>query len=356
MSNQKQVIVVNQFNSDNLGDKLLNKLLCDNLVNENYKVINTGFAQTSPQSVLYCEHRKSIQIFKNVIKRICPEYLKFMFKYKKRLDYEMKKLEVKDCSAIVIGGGQLLKSKSVFFNCLKYWSDWAKKNDLFLCLYGIGVDKNLNTIEKKKYKAILRKVDYINCRDLESKKILENDLNVSSVNISPDIAFTLKSNKQVNKDNIILVMPYNYKTAVTAFGLRISRSDYFIDIKNKILANKKENQKIFLTATTSNDAFECYRFQEYLNKNKIKCRVLEVYNYNELIKVIEKSDCIITGRMHAMIIGVVCGVNVIPLIVSDKINQFYEEYIKREQNIEKIRMLSRKGITELSESIERYIS
>lgn len=347
---RKKVLVVNQYNSDNLGDKLLNLMLCENLQNNNIDVYNIGFAQTTNQTIIYQENENKNSNFFRRVKEKCPEYIKFIAKYKKSIKKEIKKINVDDFSAIIIGGGQLLKHNSVFYYCFQFWTKWAKKNDLVLCLYGIGIDSDINDRERKIYSKLLKKFDYINCRDKETSKLLI-DFGINKVNVTPDVAFTIRSKDyHLNSSNYVLVMPYDYDKAVSAFHLESTRNEYYSKILKKI--DNKNN--VILSATTSSDAKECYKLKKYLESNGILCTVNKATSINDLISLIASSNYLITGRMHAMIIALAFQKRVIPLFISDKIKDFYRDYIVDEQDIDTICYLSKKGVDLLAKNIKEY--
>lgn len=349
MVDGKFILVVNQYNCDNLGDNLLNSLLCKNIKDAGYNVINRGFAQTQPQKVSYKTDYSESNNIRELVKAKMPEHIKYLIKYKNRLDKETANISTDNCIAIVIGGGQLLKSNSVFIDCLRYWVNWANTNSIPVYVYGVGIDTGLSLSEIKIYKRILKSVEYINCRDYESEKILKNVLGLNEVHVSPDVAFLL-DRAPTKETDIILVMPYDYRTAVRAFGFSQTKDEYYTYIKDMIEATK-ENKRVLLAATTSADANECFMFADFLRDYGIEATISQISDYEQLIATIGNAATVITGRMHAMIICTVLGTPVIPIIVSDKILQFKNEYLDEKGDINKIRQSSREGIAELLRQI-----
>lgn len=349
MKNEKYILVLNQYNSDNIGDKLLNEMLCKNIERLGYKTINRGFALTTKQEVSYAKDISKFKI-KDKIKKYFPEHLKFYVKYKKRLIDVSAMLNVDNCLAVVIGGGQLVKHNSVFMDCMQYWVNWANENNIMSCLYGIGVDTGLTNNEINKYKEILSCCAYVNCRDEESKLILENRIGIKDVKLSPDIAFTLDVPTKKSKE-YELIMPYNFETAVAAFGLKKSIEKYYDEILEIIKRNGSPND-IILSATTSSDAIECMRLKLYLKDKGFDSRIKEVVDWDDLIDVMSKSKYVVTGRMHAMIVAKAVGTTFYPLLISDKIRQFCKEYKDTKKLMADIRSLSSNGVCDLIQYIE----
>lgn len=346
---KKKILVINQYKSDNLGDKLLNKCLCDRIKEYGFEVINLGYAQTINQDVSYnCVKSNFVR---EIIYTLFPERLKYLFKYRIRLINESNTIDSKEIGAMVIGGGQLLKHDSVFYDCLKYWTNWAKKNNLYLCLFGIGIDTNISMNEINKYKSLLNEFNFINCRDSETLNFLRNKLNLKNVYNSPDIAFTLNKPKNIKKNNTVVVMPYSYGKAKSAFTLNQSKEMYYEEILNKF-QNNVLNRKVILCATTTTDAMECFNYQKYLESKNINSTVEKVDTIQNLIEIISKADFIITGRMHAMIIACVVNTEVIPICISNKIKQFTHEFLNDDGFQTDTIKESRKGVFEMIDKIE----
>lgn len=83
MVNNRSVLVVNQYNCDNLGDNLLNSLLCKNIKDAGYIVVNRGYAQTQPQKVTYKTDCSESNYLRELVKTKMPEHIKYLIKYKK---------------------------------------------------------------------------------------------------------------------------------------------------------------------------------------------------------------------------------------------------------------------------------
>lgn len=346
MMKQKTVLVVNQFNSDNLGDKLLNRSLCDSLELMGYKVVSCGFAQTTKQEVKYVENEDCSDI-KTLIKNNIPESLKYIIKYQHRLKKEVDRFDINNVEAIIIGGGQLLKTKSVFLQCLEFWCDYAHKNDIPLYIFGIGVDDKLSITEINKYKNILKKSQFVNCRDEYSYKILTKVLGIECY-VSPDIAFTHLIEKVDSKD-IILVMPYSLITAQKAFGFSKSKEEYYSSIYDMIRKYEHRNYSIVITATTSSDARESLCFKKWAEKKNVRLSIEEMHTIKDMDELFSRAAVVISGRMHALIVGKICGAILEPIVISKKIEQFNNEYNIPSIRIEDIVRSSKEGLSLLLE-------
>lgn len=341
------IVVVNQCYSDNIGDKLIGEILFDYLKNQKYHVNLAGYAQTSQQDIIYNNRNKVWTNLKKISKRICPEIIKFILIYRKKINNEIKKSNLKEADALLLGGGQLLKHKSVFTYCFYYWTKKAVEYNVPIYIHGIGVDTNLNMIEKRLYHSGLKKVKYINCRDKVSAKYLKIICG-RNISVSPDIAFTYHKLKETKKiKNNLIIMPYNYYIAKTNFIFFRNKKTYY-DFLLNVIRNSKSNGELLLASTTSSDLEECYTFQTFLERRNIRSRVCVVKNADELIELYSQAMVVCSGRMHAMILALVSDCKIISIPVSNKIRSFEKEYI----NYDKIDDIFLEAIQGLKKTVE----
>lgn len=341
-----KVLVVNQYNSDNIGDKLLNEMTCQNLKNLGHECVNAGYAQTISQEVDFTENQNKKGIISSIKRNISP-FFKYILLYNKRLK-EIQK-NISECDAIIIGGGQLIKHNNVFLYCMLNWIKYAKKKNLPVLIHGVGIDSNLNKYEINLYAKAIKYATAINVRDKQSADFLKKYFNVDA-DVSPDIAFTYLKTIREKKDNAIrsgiLVMPYNYTTAKYVFDYDINQNEYYDMIikfiKKEIEDNKK--QLIELTATTSADVKECYKLQEYLKEKGYSVDIQKAKTVTELAELMLNCKTIITGRMHAMILGMLCGCKIKPICVSDKIKDFSTNYLEHEIDLSEVSNEATDGI------------
>lgn len=353
----KKILIVNQFNSDNLGDKLLNNMLNLRLRECGFETTSVGFAQSEEQKVTYSNHVSTSQGIVTKIKNICPPLLKYIINYRKKLLKSVERVQMEQFDALVIGGGQLIKHKSVFRYCFSFWVKQALKRNVPVCIYGIGIDSNLSGYEKKHYKKMLDKVHYINCRDYDTALFFRTFFNADCA-VSPDIAFTYLTQNNIDRQKTMVVMPYSYATAKRAFGMKASKEAYYRSILEKIIVLMKNNdiKKVVLTATTTADADECLSFKGFLKESGISCEVVQACTVDELSELFKRSEIIITGRMHAMILAMVCNKQVCAIEVSDKIRVFENEYLSSKASVDEIRIDSLDGIKRMAHYLKNEAS
>ena len=345
--------MLNQHKTNNLGDQLLNKMLCECIRKTGNDCLALGFAQIYEEHVNYhnLDDKKADYFAK--VKQLCPYFIKYLMKYKKDLANIQKKNEIKKCDAIIIGGGQLIKHRSIFVYCMINWMKFAKRNKVPIVIWGIGADNNLNKFEQMVYKEVFEYATYINARDNNTAEIIKNNFKIEC-SISPDIAFTYVPKTITCSNENITVMPYNYEAAVKWLDYKKTRKQYYEDLLKLLISIKIENQSlsdVILTSTTPEDLIECVYFQEYLSNKNINSILMEANTIDDLAEILMGSSCVITGRMHAMIITLLCEKKVIPLEISNKISGFMDEFLTGSINTD---VLRNKAFSEFHEFIDCF--
>lgn len=340
-----KVLVLNQYNSDNIGDKLIGETITGYLSSEGMDITIGGFAQMLPQSIVHSE--KGISIIDKG-KKCCPPWLKYMLLYKKRIRSEMEKYCAADMDAIVIGGGQLIKQGGVFPYCFRDWANYAVRHDIPLFIYGVGVDDNMGKKESTMYKTGFENARAISCRDKQSadnlRKITDRDIVVW-----PDVVFSIGTIPGLFDGNNLVVMPYDYSTAHSHFNTLSSRKRYYNDLLIKIKSEKYN--ELLLSSTTSSDLNECYRFGKFLEKKNIAYRIVQIQDFQGLVKLYSGAGKVYSGRMHALIIGLLCGIEIEPVEISGKIRDFRKNYINGKVGRAETIKLSKNGLRWLQTQI-----
>lgn len=333
-----KILVLNQFNSDNIGDKLIGETISGYLSSKGIDVTSGGYAQMSPQSIVHSE--KGIDLI-GKCKKWCPPWLKYILLYKRRIRSEAKKCCAEDMDAIVIGGGQLIKQGGVFPYCFRDWANYAIKHGIPLFIYGVGVDDHIGNKESELYRKGFENAKVISCRDEQSGNNLRKITNKDIV-VWPDVVFAAGTLPHLFDGDNLVVMPYDYDTAHLHFNTLVSREKYYNDLLVKIRSERYK--ELLLSSTTSSDLDECYQFGEFLNKNNIAYRIVQIQNFQELTKVYSGARKIYSGRMHALIVGLLCGIEVEPIEVSNKIRDFRKNYLNGKESTAETIELSIRGL------------
>lgn len=322
-------LILNQCTSDNLGDILINQKMGECISKLGHTYVSAAFASPSQSKKTVSDTTTLATTILSFFKQSCPFFIKYLLRYRSILRQAQSSIDLVDCNAIIIGGGQLFKHHSIFVYCMHNWLKYARKKHIPFAIYGIGIDNNLNYFERIVYKKVFLHAAYINVRDKNSAQLIQNYFGINCA-VSPDIAFTyIPPVCEPPSHHTILIAPYSYKTAVRYLNLSISKEKYYEQILSLLLNSTDEEYKhnIILSATTSEDYSECLHFQHFLRQHNIKSSVQQSYEIDDFVSLLQECSYIITGRMHAMILALVCHKKIIPLDLSNKIDGFTREYL-----------------------------
>ncbi|SJN37852.1 hypothetical protein FM115_07650 [Marinilactibacillus psychrotolerans 42ea] len=336
----KKVLLINQGKTENLGDKAINVIFRDILIENDCEVDLAGFAQTKEQSMSNMPIN-SIYNIHSYIKKFVPTFFIWLFKYRKKIKDEFMHISKgKKYDLVIIGGGQLIKTKGVFVYTLLTWYNTLRKHlECPIVIAGVGADTNYTVVEKQIYQKLLPKFDSIYVRDNKSKKILHDIFNINAKYI-PDIVFAFSKfypNNRTKTKNKLLVMIFDYMTLKKHFGTEYTKEEYYSNWVNIIKENMEPELDIVLGYTTIGDKIETVNFSSYLKKNTdIKFTVLNTDEVGNFVEVLKTTKKLVSGRMHGMLLGMNHECEIIPYIVSPKIEIFNKEWIESKIDLKEI--------------------
>lgn len=320
----KKVLLVNQGFSANIGDKAILMSLKTYLERANYEVDIIGFT-----------HYTNIDIEENdwqayTQERIIdfPISFKWYMKGKNRLENEMRKIN-KYYDYLVIGGGQLIKTKCYFPYAMSTWVDNADRFAAKKMLIGVGADPSFSKQEVALYKESLNKFDKILVRDKFSQAYIQNNFGVKS-DVIPDVAFLLKKYIYHNSyiRNCSVVMPYDYRTYKYHFHNGGKHEEYVKEWTKLIEKSIQNFGHVKLMYSTIEDKKECYYVFDSLCKAiKENVSIVPSNNVSDFVYELSLANEVYSARMHALLIGLISGCKVYPIKVSNKISTFELEYI-----------------------------
>jgi polysaccharide pyruvyl transferase WcaK-like protein len=328
---KKHVLIINQGKSENLGDKVINIILQDILKDNNCEFECAGFTQCSEQNMAFMTEGMKRDI-RSSVSRLLPSIFLWFIKYYWNIKNEFIRVSKKrKYDLVIIGGGQLIKTKCVFPYALLSWYGLIKKYlKCPIILLAVGVDDKFSMVEKLLYKKILPGFSDIYVRDHKSKQILFLEFGINTKYI-PDVAFSYSKYYPLlfqEERNIILLMIYNYDTVKYNFGMGYSIEEYYKSWEELLMSNITPDSKIVLAYTTIDDKKETTKFAQYLKeKSKVEFTILFSDNLDKFVSILIKTEKVISGRMHALILGMNYGCAPIPYIISSKIGTFKKEWI-----------------------------
>ena len=328
----KRVLVINEGYSDNLGDQIINDSLQYLLKSHGVKSIDfQDFTKNIKCPIeISVENNlgnKSSVVMHNLKKtifsmiRIIPAKIRWLIKNTNRVI----KTSKNNYDLVIIGGGQLILSNKIFPIAMFWWIFFLRlfgnKN---IVLFSVGSGTKFNFIDKLLYKNTLNKVSQIYVRDKKSKEILKNIFNINPKFVY-DVAFVY--DKIIKRANIV---KKNIVVGVIFFGVynrynknRISKEEFFETWIKLLKTNNINLKDINLFYTTKADRVVSLEFKEYISKKyQIELEIIETNTKERLINLLNQSKLVISARMHALILGLTYGCEIITYPVSEKLIEF----------------------------------
>lgn len=341
----RKILIVNQGHTDNLGDQLISEIT-NMYLSKYFKTEVAKFIPDEPETNIELttnnlttgENKKSHSTgIQKIIKKnytICLEALTIKY-YKKIVSSFDDKYD-----AIFIGGGELLADYVAFAAALQAWLLYARKTNTKIIMYGVSGF----IFEKRKHgllKKLLHDCELICVRDHETQHHLSEQLD-EKIMYAPDIVFLLNyiyggqiAQKCVTDD--IFVSVYSPVELGISESVSVYYDEWIQHIRGKINLN---TQKLLIGYTTQSDYYTAKEFYKYVSEKilfkDIEIKLCSYSDWRGYCNVISKCKYVITGRMHAMIIALQYGCEVVPYLVKKKIEVFNTEFIEKEYDMSSV--------------------
>ena len=333
-----KILLINQGHTDNLGDQAILMVL-KKILGSNNEIVSLPFVPyENEQNLNFLIHSQATPVVLNKknrekhktafllskIKSKIPQEWRTLYNYKKIIKT---KINNRKFDFAIVGGGELIKGSShPFFLSLIAWIDFLENQGCPILVSGVSCDASFNEFEEKCLRRTLNKCRAITVRDKQSQKILK-DLGVECEYL-PDIAFLYRRlYDKVYEDNktIQSVFVYSYDELDFKNKFNYNRGEYYSYYLN-LIKQSRNKMPLVLGYTTYNDYKETICFAKFLNKMEIDNLIADIYTFSDLISILKNSSQIISGRMHAMILGMQYYAKIIPVDVKEKIVVFRQEW------------------------------
>ncbi|REE83091.1 colanic acid/amylovoran biosynthesis protein [Lutibacter oceani] len=301
-------ILVDIYLAFNLGDDLFLDVLAKRYPNYEITILHPGdnynsfFKQyKNVKKLPYSYLNKGLR--KIGIYNVLTDYKKFAKKY----------------DVLLFLGGGIFREESYSESLLKYRyeiiSSFNKNNKkiFFLgCSFGPFKSKDFYT----KYFNLFKLCDDICFRDLYSFNLFKS---LKNVRYAPDILWSYNLKKYELKDNNIGYSLINPKHKL---GLSQYYYEYLEYTSKSIIKNIKRGYKINLLSFCEQEG-DLIVVEEILKNIPIEFKEhILVSSYNgdieAMLEVISKLKCLVAARFHAVLLGLLSEINVIPVIYSNK--------------------------------------
>lgn len=344
----KNIVLINRGNGSNLGDSAI-KISFEKLLKSlGNNVEFNDLIEARPKNSFVNKNQPKLKRDLMFLKKLLPKRIGWYLKNRemfKRVFFEGK------IDYVIIGGGQLINDNKLFPIATYLWIKKFKKiKDIKISLFAIGAMDRFSFINKWFYKVALRSVDFVYVRDNFSKRALKEVFNRDSF-VTHDVVFSLEI-KEVIRDRIdtrkkylIGITPYHrYKK----YNNKLTKQEY-LESWVKCIKELSLEYEVQLFYTTLEDYNYSVVIKTLLKDHGIDVNIAEIVDLESLLKVIANGDIIQSQRMHALILAKMLGKEIKPIILSDKIQSFVEQYLEVNFNKE---IITKNILSNLKEMLE----
>lgn len=315
----KKVLVINRVHTDNFGDRLIAKSMDMIFAKEDIKVEHADY-------VFNPNHKTSI----------FRRFRKFCY----QLSWEIR---VSNYDAIIFGGGELISARAGFFNAFVKWLSYIKKRckKTKLYLFSVGVTGDYTSEQIQILNRLLSGFEQIYVRDIQSKRLLCKITNLSeeTVYVTPDSAFALPMRKTVVDDHKVLLGLTSLSRHNKHEKLKFESNEEMFEYYHKLLEGySTEKDTVQLIYDDVQDRKTAELFLAYVQKKapRYTIRLVQIEDEDDFWNEIGEARVVISPRMHACIFGLIQGKEVVPIVLSDKMESFQKAYFEPSTSVEQL--------------------
>ncbi|GLL52299.1 polysaccharide pyruvyl transferase family protein [Tetragenococcus halophilus] len=319
----KQILIINRMNTDNFGDRIITKSMTNLFNDKNIRVKHADY------------------IFSPEIPFEKYSWTKRATRYLKKIVYKLFCIkEVSKSDAVIFGGGELIASNGIFFSSFIQWNKIIKAvNKNCKCfLFSVGVTGDFSEKQKGKLNQYLMDYKGIYVRDFGSQKKLSDltNENPTKVDFTPDCVFSLCCEQTKSEDKLLLGITSLFrhnKQKKIKFDTETDLFDWYLLKLNEM----RTNETVEVIYNDNQDKKIAKQFIKYAHSKGYKFRKLvEIKDEEQFIKLLSTAKKIISPRMHACILGIILGKEVVPVIFSEKMYNFQQMYCNKHTDLTSI--------------------
>ncbi|MBU5343510.1 polysaccharide pyruvyl transferase family protein [Caldifermentibacillus hisashii] len=345
----KKAIVVSFYKSNNIGDLALSKSIKDIVLKSGYEVTSYDFGtiekvkdETNNLNTNKMPDKcysKIIHNIYNLVKYFIGDHLfGYLAVISKRKKWKAFILDLMESDVIVIGGGNMLLDKQIYWPSLLYkYSSLAKGKGKKSFLVYVGAEKVTSRISHLFFKKALNKFDYVSVRDPESLRICQ-EITKSPIEETIDPVFQLKPPENnffgiTDELNIGICV-----LSSVCFKDNIGFKKYLDSLEKMIFfLSEHKSFKIDSFYLFSTDAADFYIVDQLkkridIQSKNITVKVTKPTTLSNVINLYSQFTYLIGGRMHSMIIAQKCLLPYCGVIWQSKIRGF-SKVVEREKRI-----------------------
>jgi len=333
----QNVLTINECFSDNLGDQAIAHSLKTLLENEGIDVTLSDFTGNRISSSIPNKAKKSL--IKNIIIYIKQiELLRITWWCCKNV-FRIKRAIKSDIDFAIIGGGQLILSNSTFPIALYIWTLLLKRYKKDIYLFAVGSGDTFTAFNSYLIKVSLGRIKRVYVRDVSSQYKIKDEFGIKSL-VVPDVAYSypLPEKEEHNRRNgaIVGIVDYNVFTRYAGeVNHKFVNENEYMQLWLREIINKNLNN-ITLLATTYTDLQISERFYEFIVSQELAVNVSfinRLLTLDEYCQYLTQSECVLSGRMHSLILAERFSCKTIAWPISKKIQAYAAEVENRGEDV-----------------------
>lgn len=243
--------------------------------------------------------------------------------------------------AAIIGGGELLGgSFSSFSIALHAWAKALREMHIPIYAYGISGSIPDKQWVKERYKTALEMCDTIYVRDKASFNLVKDCYGIQNCQLAPDVVFSYRLTHEMpacirdERKTCCRVMcvpaPFTKETMryLNIFSLD-EFCDYIIEFVSRSVRGLQVSEVVF-TSTTLEDSEVVSRLVDrckaYHTNSFDVMQITPNGNLDDFLIELSSTRLVVSGRMHACILGLLSGCDYVAIPCKNKLKTFASEY------------------------------
>ncbi|MBM6689131.1 polysaccharide pyruvyl transferase family protein [Collinsella tanakaei] len=272
--------------------------------------------------------------------------------------------------AAIIGGGELLHGfHKPFASAFYLWTRELRRRGIPVCALGVSGDMPNSKWMKSRYKAALQRCSSVGVRDLQTLHYVKQEYGIESSYRAPDVVFSYglshelpeRARSASDTDSIIMFTPADLQKKYLQY-LGIDTQEEYLSYLTEALFQEVEarSAKKVLFASTDPSDYAIIdalfsRCSPRLEGLSVEAEVLPYGNLDTFLFELSNIDIVLSCRMHACILGLVCGCKFTVIPFKEKLQVFAMEYSSI-PSIEGVALDARRSIVEAIDALRSAAS
>ena len=327
------ITIVCESGGFNLGDQAITQALSEYLSNfydvRLFSLSASGHSMAGSK-LLGWKNSKKASLFKRIASLTSVKLrarIRWYLLGERRKYYRLFESEIAQSSAIVIGGGQLVKNNTALFcDRLAVIARVADSRNKPYFFVGVGVDRRMSILTWKIVEYAINGARSIVLRDaLSQGRVLYQFPKIKSCEVSHDLAFALGDMRSLphSRETEYAINVMNAPLMIGALPKKLKLS--VEDIRNMwfsmcVLAAERGAAPVIFTTGSAEDLLEAKNLQiRLLTEASLSLDLVHPASVDELRSQLSRFSNVLASRMHAGILAYISGCNTICLNWDDKV-------------------------------------